>query len=245
MKNLCLPMRVINISQVSGGSYSHPNGALDLAGSDTGIDFAYALGNWKCVAFPWGSNTAFFVSCDETGKTCKVHCADGVDRIITMAMTHAEFKYVSRPYAGRVYKEGEPMYEEGRYSINPKVKITGNHIHFEVAEGVQTTKLYDKTMGVYRMKNELKPENVCFICDSFSTVANMHGLIMKHCATPDYQIAPVIPFAEGYQLLSYKDQGMHLYKMNKKEKIFIVAAPYGKVIDIADFKIPGTTPSVS
>ena len=53
MLNLCLPMKVINITQHSGGNYSHPNGALDLAGSDAGVDFAFALGNyWKCIAGP-------------------------------------------------------------------------------------------------------------------------------------------------------------------------------------------------
>jgi hypothetical protein len=46
MLNLCLPMKVINITQHSGGSYSHPNYCLDLAGSDAGIDFAFALGNF-------------------------------------------------------------------------------------------------------------------------------------------------------------------------------------------------------
>jgi len=46
MLNLCLPMKVINITQHSGGNYSHPNGALDLAGSDAGVDFAFALGNY-------------------------------------------------------------------------------------------------------------------------------------------------------------------------------------------------------
>jgi hypothetical protein len=46
MLNLCLPMKVINITQHSGSNYSHPNGALDLAGSDAGVDFAFALGNY-------------------------------------------------------------------------------------------------------------------------------------------------------------------------------------------------------
>lgn len=178
MINLCLPMKVINVTQHSGGSYSHPNFCLDLAGSDSGVDFAFALGNyWKCISGPWGSNTYFFTATDAHGQPVKVHCADNTDRIVTVAMTHANFYYVKKPVIGKIYTNGEALYEEGTYG-----KATGNHIHYEVAEGLQYGKSYDSAMGVYRMTNELKPENVCYICDSFSTVKSTGGATFKHCA---------------------------------------------------------------
>lgn len=182
MLNLCLPMKVINISQHSGGSFSHPNYCLDLTGGDQGVDFAYALGNyWKCIAGPWGSNTYFFTACDQYGSAVQVHCADGQNRIITVAMTHSNMNY-TYPVVGHIFSNGEAMYEEGTAGY-----ATGNHIHYEVAEGLQYGKTLDKNLNVYRMTNELKPEDVCFICDSFSKVANLDGVNMKHCDTPYYE----------------------------------------------------------
>lgn len=102
-------------------------------------------------------------------------------------MTHSELIY-HKPVIGKVYKNGEQMYEEGTYG-----KATGNHIHYEVAEGLQYGKSYDSTMKVYRMPNELKPEDVCFICDSFSTVKNMGGVVMKHCDIPYYNALEKLP----------------------------------------------------
>ena len=182
MLNLCLPMKVINITQHSGGSYSHPNNSLDLAGSDSGIDFAFALGNfWKCISGPWGSNTYFYTPCDERGNAVQIHCADNVNRYVTVAMTHSNLIY-NKPIIGKIYSDGQAMYEEGTYG-----KATGNHIHYEVAEGLQYSKYLDNNLGVYRMKNELKPEEVCFICDSFSKVKNMGGVSMRHCTSPYYE----------------------------------------------------------
>ena len=238
MNNLCLPMKVINITQHSGGSYSHPNGALDLAGSDTGIDFAFAMGNfWRCISGPWGSHTYFFTACDEAGNAVPVHCADGKDRIVTVAMTHAAFQYVKAPVIGKIYKNGEPIYEEGTYSADPNIRITGNHIHYEVAEGLQYSKYYDRNMGVYRMYGELKPEDICFICDSFSTVASMGGVVMAHCEGVAYT-TPQTSFADGLSHQTYSGQDIHIYKMSGREKIAIVACPYGQVKDITEFSIP-------
>ena len=240
MFNLCLPMRVIYVSQRSGGSYSHPNGAIDLAGSDSGIDFAFALGDfWKCIGGPWGSNTYFFTACDESGNPVPVHCADNANRIVTVAMTHARFNYVAKPYIGQIYKSGDPMYEEGTYSIDPKVQITGNHIHYEVAGGLQTTKSYDSSMGVYRMANELKPEDVCYICDSFSRVANLGGAQFHHCTKIEYDDPSAPKFEDGLQKVMYQGQDIQVYKLSAKEKIGLVACKYGEVLDIADFKLPG------
>ena len=239
MNNLCLPMKVINISQHSGGSYSHPNGALDLCGSDTGIDFAFAMGDyWKCIGGPWGSHTFFFTACDVNGNPVKVHCADGVDRIVTVAMTHAWFLYVKEPTKGRIYKNGEALYEEGTYSANPDVHITGNHIHFEVAAGVQDCKYWDSNMQVYRMYNELKPEDVCFICDSFSTVANMGGVTMKHCEGIPYT-TPQTTIVDGSSIHTFGAQDIHLYKQSGNERIGIVSCEYGKVCNMLDVYLPG------
>lgn len=176
MYNLCFGMKILNISQLPGGSYSHPNGALDLCGSDLGIDFYFAQGYWKCIAGPWGNGTYFFVSCDKNGVPSRVHCADGLDRIVTLALTHSEQRFV-RTKVGKVYGDKEAMYEEG--ALGPGV--TGNHIHLEVAEGIRESKTYDNKLGVYRMTGELNPIEVMFVNKAFTKVSNDAGAPLKYC----------------------------------------------------------------
>lgn len=186
MYNLCYGMKVINISQLPQGSYSHPNNAMDLFGADSGVDFWFAQGRWKCIAGPWGAGTYFFAPVDENGAYAKVHCADGEDRIVTLALTHSYLKYVQTT-VGTVYENGQAMYEEGTRSANPKYKVTGNHIHLEVAQGIRTTKHYDSSMGVYRMAGELNPLDVMFVNDGFSTVKQTLGAELMHCDSVEYK----------------------------------------------------------
>lgn len=181
MNNLCFGMKVLNITQRPKGNYSHPNYAMDLAGADGGIDYWYAMGRWKCIA-KWtkGYNTYLFCPVDERGVTTKIHCADGIDRIVTLAMTHSNLNYVPT-VIGKIYQDGQPMYQEGTYG-----KATGNHIHLEVAEGIQTTKYYDSNLKVYRMKNELDPERVFFINSQFTAIKYLNDMKFKFVATNEY-----------------------------------------------------------
>lgn len=189
MNNLCFGMKVINITQLPGGDLSHPNGAVDLAGSDSGIDFYFAQGPLKCIAGPWGSGTYFFVPVDANGVPTKVHCADGVDRIVTLALTHSERKYI-KTTVGKIYPDQTPCYEEGKLG-----KATGNHIHLEVAEGIRESKYYDKKLKVYRMEGELDPIKTIFVNKSFSTVTNTHGATLKYCDRLEY--VPPVPWKKG------------------------------------------------
>ena len=209
MFNLCYGMKTINITQLPGGSYSHPNYAVDLAGEDAGIDVWRAVGNWRCTAGPWGNNTFFFVSCDASGNHCKVRCADGRDRVITLALTHGAGLYV-RPQVGKVYRDGQVMYEEGRVA-QPGQNVTGNHIHAEIAEGVQVSKHYDSAMGVYRMNHELNILKYMFVCRERSVIKSTKGAVLPVCYTAKYQPGIIVP--EGKDML--------LDIVAKKEKLNI------------------------
>lgn len=181
MFNLCFGMKVINITQLPGGDYSHPNQAVDLAGSDSGIDFWFSQGRWKCIAGPWGNGTYFFIPVNEKGESTKVHCADNVDRVVTVALTHSNQIY-THSVVGKIYENLEPFYEEGT-----KGWATGNHIHAEVANGIQKTK-YKGRDGTWRMNEELKILDVMYVNDAFSTVAitSKGRNLLKHCATANY-----------------------------------------------------------
>ena len=187
MNNLCYGMKVINITQLPGGSFSHPNGAMDMAGSDAGIDFWFAQGRWKCIAGPWGNGTYFFTAVDAKGNVEKVHCADGKDRVVTLALTHSAKKYV-KTKLGAIYENGIPLYEEGTVG-----KATGNHIHYEVAEGIRTTKYYNSKLRVYQMTGELNPIKVTFVNKAFSRVASssLGKASLKYCDKLTYKADPV------------------------------------------------------
>lgn len=181
MDKLVFGMHHLNISQcgtlIDGKPhYSHPNYALDLVGEDTGIDFWLNKESETCF-FCSGSfgtretgNTRFFITCDETGKATPVMCADGKERIITIAMTHSNKDYEIY----KIYRPGDEMFREGTAG-----KATGNHIHIEVAEGAQRTKHWDADLGVYRMKGEMNPVDAFFILKPYTTVVDTKGLQFK------------------------------------------------------------------
>ena len=199
--NLCYGMKVIDISQLPYSNYSHSNAALDMCGVDNGVDFWFAQGRWKCIAGEWGNGTYFFTAVDSNGDITKVHCADGKDREITIALTHSLKQYV-KTTVGKIYENGQPMYEEGT-----KGQATGNHIHVEVAEGKQDTKHYDAKLKVWRMNCELNPLEVMYVNDAFSRVENSHGAKLMHCKTAEYRKEASV---EGWKKVSgnwyyYKD----------------------------------------
>lgn len=180
MDNLIFGMHHLNITQLPGGSYSHPNYAMDLAGEDSGVDFWFnKMPNtcFKCTG-QFGArstgNTRFFMSCDDTGNPKLVRCADLEARVVTLALTHSNKDFET----GKIYHPGDVLYQEGTAG-----KATGNHIHLEVAEGMQTTKTYDPAMGVYRMANELNPLRMFFVSDDFTTVVDTRGADLAHCPT--------------------------------------------------------------
>lgn len=205
MFNLCYGMKTICITQLPGGSYSHPNYAVDLSGEDAGIDFWRAVGNWKCVG-RWGeAGTYMFTSCDAVGNFIPVRCADGHDRIITLALTHSAGLYV-RPVIGKIYLDGQPMYEEGRLG-----QATGNHIHAEIAEGVQTVKNWDPSMQCYRMNNELNILRLMFVCRERSVIKDTKGAQLPVCYSAAYKAGITVP----------KGTDMELEIVAKKEKLCI------------------------
>lgn len=220
MINLCFGMKVINVTQLPGGNYSHPNLALDLAGSDGGIDYWYAMGRWMVVGFFGLAGTILFTHVDENGNAESVYCADGIERVVTLALTHSASKYVKRPSVGTIYENGIPMYEEGTQG-----QATGNHIHVEVAWGIQTTKYYDSAMGVWRMSNELNPITTMCINTSFSTIKNTMGAKFK-TVTSLYREGDdeSMQLKDGFTELTYKGAVMRIFKLNSKQTLKMYSA---------------------
>ena len=222
MDNLCFGMEYLNITQLPGGSYSHANQAVDLGGRDTGKDIWYARGEtyWKCTCCWYsGTNTYHFLSCDYKGKPIKVHCADGKDRVVTVSLTHD----LNKHKIGRLY-HNEKMYQEGtKYPYEGKV--TGNHIHLEIAEG-DVRKRYKAKNGTWTLYNELNPLEVMFVDTSFTKILNTKGATLKSCSGIAYEgDEAIMNLNDGFQSLTYSGANLKVYKgYDKFKKLFMLSA---------------------
>lgn len=209
MDNLCFGMKVITITQLPGGSYSHANKAVDLGGNDSGKDYWYARGEtyWKCTCCWYsGTNTYHFLSCDKDGNATKVHCADGVDRVVTVSLTHDNNIRI----VGKLYHDEILLQEGTKYPTTGKV--TGNHIHLEIAEGDVRKRYKDSNTNTYTLYNELNPLEVMFVDDSFSTVKSTKGAELKHCSSITYDGGDVMTLQDGYQAIKYNGNTFYAYK---------------------------------
>lgn len=176
-----------NVTQIGSGydgkyHYSHDGYEIDLAGSDSGIDYWRNLAKevyWKCAgAFGTRStgNTRFFWSCDKNGNAKKVLCADDVLRLTTIALTHS-----NRDFAiNKVYGYNEVMYQEGTSGY-----ATGNHIHMEICAGHVKTKVRN-SKGGYNLANMLNAAKVMFLLEN-TTVVRTGGLTWKKTKNTTYE----------------------------------------------------------
>lgn len=175
-------MHDLNITQTGAGygkqySLSHVGFELDLAGSDSSVDFWFNKMPNTCMRCTgrFGTkstgNTFFFVTCDSTGQAKKVLCADGMYRVITLAMTHSNWS----PTIGKVYGYGSVCYKEGTSGY-----ALGNHIHLEVCEGLVTRKI-PNIKNYYNLPNMLDARKVFWVLDGWTTVVNTQGLKFMHC----------------------------------------------------------------
>ena len=222
MDNLCFGMEYLNITQLPGGSYSHANQAVDLGGRDAGKDIWYARGEtyWKCTCCWYsGTNTYHFLSCDYKGNPIKVHCADGVDRVVTLSLTHD----MSKSIIGKLYHNAIMYLEGTKYPYAGKV--TGNHIHLEIAEGDVRTR-YKAKNGTWTLYNELNPLEVMFVDDSFTKVINTKGAVLKHCSGITYKgDEGKMNLNDGFQSLTYSGANLKVYKgYDKFKKLFMLSA---------------------
>lgn len=182
-------MKCLNVSQIGSGydgknHYSHTSYEVDLAGMDTGIDvWRNKMPNtlWYCAG-SWGTstsgNTRFFWSYDKNHKAKKVLCADGALRYITLALTHSNRSFT----VGKYYGLDEVMYQEGTSGY-----ATGNHIHLECCAGHVRTKVRN-SKGGYILSNMLRANNVLYLLNGYSYVANGGGLSWKTTNTVPYTV---------------------------------------------------------
>ena len=196
MEYLIYPMKTISISQGSyekdkyGQSSNLGYNAIDIVGkhdSSSAIReevFAPAtckvLKIYKYNGEGTSANTVLFGTCDKNGNKAKVICADGTERVLTIACTHMEvddFKSMGY-YEGQIFNSGSLFYKEGKLG-----RASGLHVHLEIAEGwvyKKTTKDYVYYKNGIKGSNKgftldsilLKPEKLFFILNNYHSFRN-------------------------------------------------------------------------
>lgn len=179
-------MHHLTISQTGAGygvqdSLSHVSYELDLCGQDSSVDYWFnKLPDtcFKCTG-RFGTrdtgNTFFFVTCDASGTAKKVLCADGVYRVITLAMTHSN----RDASIGKIYRYNEILVSEGVQG-----HALGNHIHLECCEGLVVRKVVN-SKGYWNLPDMLDCRKVFWVLDGWTTVVNTQGLTFKHCTSAE------------------------------------------------------------
>ena len=152
---VCLyPGKTMALTQGMGGSYSHAGSQeWDDAGEDAGVDNRYAPARAYCGHKDpaGGVNGVNWWLTD-------VLCRDGKRRDLTLRLIHDD--YVGDVHVGTVRQQGEVIGNEGKTGGG----ATGNHTHFNVAEGhLQGSGLIRNPQGVYELRNELDPTTVFFM----------------------------------------------------------------------------------
>lgn len=181
---MLFPLPYLYISQDEGGSIGHvgtlnmdflgwgPNGRIYDAPM-------YAPCSCKCVAtYSYNANHGLiFTSLD------KVHCADGVLRYVTFMHYHDENPIAS---VGDVFRQGDLYMHTGNYG-----QSTGDHTHFNIAEGDYQGMYKPDPDGEYTLRNSIHVYNACYVNDtvlyrplSHTWLTYQGGLFIKRSKFP-------------------------------------------------------------
>jgi LysM repeat protein len=176
MEKALFPMKYLNISQGINGSYSHKGTMkIDITGSGTGIDNAYApyTGVIKKIDTK-DANQVWFESLNP------VKYADGTEDYMTIIFAHDND--VSNLYVGKVINQGDIFYQEGTAG-----NATGNHIQLDVGKGKYVDNgWYQNDVGQWVIYNEIDPTKALWVKND-TVIINNGGYTWKVTNTNTYQ----------------------------------------------------------
>ncbi len=173
MQKLLFPMPYMNITQGYGYGSHKGTFAIDVAGSDSGVDYLVAPFT-GVIKKKWANGNSVWLESTEP-----VLFADGTVDYATCCFTHDN--NISDLTIGQVIQQGARFYEEGTAG-----NASGNHVHLEVAKGRYTgTGWYLNGDGVWTLNNSVAPQNSFWLKDI--TVLNNGGYAWKKDEEPILQ----------------------------------------------------------
>ena len=160
MEKFMYPSPYMRITQGYGIGTHKGSFAIDDGGSDSGKDYAIApySGTVKIIYSQY-ENEVFFES-DE-----QVEFADGSIDFATTMFCHQNSPMAYGMAVGKHYNQGDKIYIEGGRYEGQNDKLA-THFHFEFAKG-KCKGWYKNSAGIYSIVNGKKPEECCFIDNSY------------------------------------------------------------------------------
>lgn len=153
---MLFPLPCIYISQGENGSYSH-EGTLNIdflgwnsSGRVKKMSY-YAPCDCRCVM----KSTSAYYNCWNSSN--QVYCADGVTRYVCWQNIHGNYLLD----VGVTLRQGQKMGVTGSYG-----QATGDHLHFNVANGHYAGQERVPPNNRWTLKNSLHIYNTCFINDT-------------------------------------------------------------------------------
>lgn len=214
-----IPMMYISISRkafVPGTSHAHID-AIDLSGIDGTIEYGRAPTRVKVLnKLPYVTtgfaNTVFLGTCNEKGEPYPVLCADGKLRVLTFSGSHDN--NISDISINHIYQQWEKCYDEGTAG-----NATGNHQHWEVAEGWHYKKTKNQ-YGDWTLPNLLHCEDIFWFDKSKHIVANnrfgLNGYKFRYTDTVVEGEENMDKLPYGYSVQKLDGVNIHTFKINKK-----------------------------
>lgn len=188
-------MACLNITQGRYGGYSHATiNAYDLAGMDTGIDRFKTFNDLTVIGVHPLSTTGFANT---------VHFYDA-ENDVTIAMTHCN-TIPSGCVVGNVFHSGDTIYYEGTAG-----QATGNHIHLEIGQGKQASKVKSSS-GVWSLTNFINIEDYFYIDQEYTDIKDDGGYSFSFEATGGETVT-TIPM--GYSTTMWNNNLMHMYRQD-------------------------------
>ncbi len=194
--------------------------AVDLAGSDSGIDYFKALdGAYKIIGFWGASGGTGFIPVDASGRPEKVLLADGKEYYAGLYMVHDS----TLRKLGAIIPKGGVMYQEGT-----KGKATGNHIHLEAFRYNPACPILPKRVAVkgnrygsYAFQDYIDP-SMLWIDRSYSTIMELSGQTFGYYEGAKKEPQTVVK--SGLQSMLYGKVAIDLYVQKDDQDIGMISA---------------------
>lgn len=165
MQNILFPMKVMKITTRAGEGTHVGSNAIDIAGSDAGIESAFAPFTGVIKKIWANGNTVWFESVEP------VQFADGRQDFAVVSMTHDNS--IADLSVGRRIEQGEVFYQEGTAG-----NAYGNHIHLEIGAGKFSGSGWHQIANGNWVINNSYPAVSAFFLDG-TTVLNGGGYAWK------------------------------------------------------------------
>ena len=209
--------------------------ALDFGGDDGGSSPIYAPFDLVIKRIDKAANTVFFESVHPvetptfTDHVCGrfAHCND--------ADMYGNCK------VGATIPQGTAFYKEGGKGSGVNGKFA-THVHCVFARGLlKGNGWYNVGNGNFAMLSTGGKQHiydVLYVPDDVPIVKT-NDYKDKYPWKRIERSETYMDFIDGYQVLGWCGQRVHVYKQSGREKLGLISLPYGSVADITQFKAPG------